>query len=162
MNEIVTVQEVFDYAIESDMLNMAHHIFWALSKGHVTAQCAAEKLQSVEYNEQEISSMIQSNLLSIGKIKLFVIQTQQANSYAFYYAENSLAVYSMHQQLFREKPKKVTNANHLLQEIFEFVDTGTSAMLYEHRRKIVEYPYYLGHAYAGERVLQRLSKGMIA
>lgn len=146
-----TVQEVFDLTLETDMINLAHRIFWAISKGHVTTNCTSTKLDSIEYDEQEIAQMIQSNLLSIGKIKLFVVQTRSSN-FAFYYAESSLEAYAHHQQLFKEKPKKITLANHLLTKMFGFTQNGKHSILYDHRKTIIAYPYYLGHAQAGEHL----------
>lgn len=152
---MTSVQEVFDLALEIDMISLAHRIFWAISKGHVTTGCASEKLDAIEYDEQAIAEIVQSNLLSIGKIKLFVVETSAENLFAFYYAENVLTAFSLHQELFRERPKKVTLANHLMTKLFYFNNTEASSILYEHRKKVVAYPYYLGHARAGEHIFHQ-------
>lgn len=153
---MASVQEVFDLALEMDMISLSHRVFWAISKGFITVSCPSEKLDSVIYDEQAISEMIQSNLLSIGKIKLLVIETHHQNTFAFYYAENSLDAFGLHQELFHEKPKKVTLANHLMTKIFQFEDRAE--ILYENRKNMVAYPYYLGHARGGEHKLFKLEK----
>lgn len=160
-----TVGEVFNLWLDLDMPNMSHWAFWALSHGHVTTDCPAEKLLEVERDEQAIQSMIANNLLDIGKIKIFVIETNTPDIYAFYFSENVLDAHRLHRQLFREKPKNITMSNRLLINRFEYeADFPTTGKLttnlsegwfmYELRRSVVEFPSYVGHARAGSCILQ--------
>jgi len=94
--------------------------------------------------------------LRIGKIKLYIAETTTPGQFAFYYSENVLEAHALHQNLFRETPKRLTNASHLMHKLFHFNETDAANILYFHRNKVVSYPYYLGHARAGERVLVRM------
>lgn len=162
-----TVGEVFTLWVDLDMPNMAHWAFWAISKGHVTTDCPAEKLLEVERDEQAIQSMVDNNLLAIGKIKIFVIETNMSGIYAFYFAENMLDAHGLHQQLFREKPKNITMSNRLLIKRFEYAadlpatgkltaNLSVGWSMHELRKNVVEFPSYVGHARAGSRVLQKV------
>ncbi|MDS9473207.1 hypothetical protein [Sporosarcina pasteurii] len=153
---MVTVQEVLSLAIEIDMIGLAHRVFWAVSEGKVYADDASEKLDEIEYDEQAISDMVERNLLNIGKIKLYAVQTNQPGLFAFYYSEDVLDAYSLHQEMYREKPRRLTNASHLMGKSFDFNETGKSEILYVQRKEVVAFPFYLGHAWAGERRVYRM------
>lgn len=150
---MVAVQEVFQLAIEMDMVHLAHRIFWAIANGKIKVEEDSERLDTIGYDDEAISKMVARNQLSIGKIKLYVVETRVPELFAFYYSENVLDAHALHQDMFRETPKRLTNASHLLPRLFRFDETGAANILYFHRNKVVAYPYYLGHARAGEQVL---------
>lgn len=153
---MVSVQEVFQLAIEMDMVHLAHRIFWAIAKGKVKVDEDSKRLDAIDYDEEAISKMVARNQLSIGKIKLYVAETTMPGRFAFYYSENVLDAHALHQDMFRETPKRLTNASHLMPKLFHFDETDAANIVYFHRNKVVAYPYYLGHAKAGERVLARM------
>ncbi|BAQ11477.1 hypothetical protein OXB_3007 [Bacillus sp. OxB-1] len=152
---MVTVKEVFDFAVETDLPRLAHSVYWAIANRAVQLDDDSEKLNVISYNGQEIERLVESNMLGIGRIKLFVIQTQEKDWFAFYLAENSLDAFRLHVELFRDRGGKITHADRLMIPTMFFPDTGIEASLYEHRKNVVEYPAYVGHAKAGERVLYR-------
>lgn len=153
---MVSVREVFQLAIEMDMIHMAHRIFWAITERKVKLDDDSEQLDTIDYDDEAISTMVAENKLSIGKIKLFVAETGVPHLFAFYYSENVLDAHALHRGLFQETPKRLTNASHLMPKLFQFVESSATNILYFHRNKVVAYPYYLGHARAGERVLTRM------
>lgn len=116
----------------------------------------SELLDAIDYDDEAISKMVARNQLSIGKIKLYVIETREPELFAFYYSANVLEAHALHQDMFRETPKRMTNASHLMPKLFHFDEMDAANILYFHRNKVVAYPNYLGHARAGERVLARM------
>lgn len=152
---MVTVQEVLGLAIETDMQGLAHRVFWAITAGKVKTYEDARVLDHLEYDEEAVAHMIERNVLNIGKVKLFVATTKKRGAYAFYYSENVLEATALHQQIFKESPKRLTYAPHLLGKLFEVNEKIGEEILYFHRGKVVAYPYYVGHAWAGERLLNR-------
>jgi len=112
----------------------------------------SERLDAIDYDDEAISKMVARNQLRIGKIKLYVIETREPELFAFYFSENVLEAHALHQDMFRETPKRLTNASHLMKKIFHFDETDAANILYFHRKKVVAHPYYLGH----ERVLDRM------
>ncbi len=157
---MVTVQEVLDLAIEMDMIHLAHRIFWAITNGKVQLNDDSKRLDTIDYDDEAISIMAEENRLSIGKIKLYVAETKEPDRFAFYFSENVLEAQALHQDLFRETPKRLTNATYLMKKLFHFAETNTEEILYFHRNKVVAYPYYLGHAWAGERRLAKNKFGL--
>ena len=153
---MVSVLEVFQLAIEMDMMHLAHRIFWAIAEGKVKVEEDSERLDTIDYDDEAISKMVARNQLSIGKIKLYVAETTMPDQFAFYYSENVLDAHALHQDMFRETPKRLTNASHLMPKLFHFDEVDAAKILYFHRNKVIAYPYYLGHARAGERVLVRM------
>jgi len=143
-------------AIEMDMMHLAHRIFWAITEGKVKVEEDSERLDAIDYDDEVISNMAARNQLSIGKIKLYVAETTMPDQFAFYYSENVLDAHALHQDMFRETPKRLTNASHLMPKLFHFDEVDAANILYFHRNKVIAYPYYLGHARAGERVLARM------
>lgn len=152
----VSVQEILQLAIETDMTHLAHRIFWAINHGKVSVEEDSKRLETIDYDDEAISKMVAQNTLNIGKIKLYVVQTTTPDLFAFYYSENVLEAHALHQEMFQEAPKRLTNASHLMSKLFHFDEMHTFDILYFHRKKVVAYPYYLGHAWAGERVLGRM------
>lgn len=153
---MVTVKEVFDFAVETDMVLLAHKVYWAISKQLVSLEDDTDKLKLIDYDEQEIDGLIKRNMLDIGRIKLFVIQTNQEGWFSFYFAENSLDAYRLHSELFRERGGKITQADRLMIPVMAFADSGKEERLLDYKKNVVEYPAYVGHARAGEHVLYRL------
>ena len=153
---MVSVQEVLQLAIEMDMIHLAHRTFWAIGNEKVKVEDDSKRLEVIDYDDETISTMVAQNKLQIGKIKLYVAQTTKPDLFAFYYSDNVLDVHAFHQEMFRESPKRLMNASHLMPNLFHFDEMRTTDILYFHRNKVVAYPYYLGHARAGERVLARM------
>ncbi len=149
---MVTVKEILQFAIETDMTQLAHRTFWAIQNQKVESTANSDILHVVEYDEEAIAEMIAQNWLSIGEVKLYVAETRNPGVFAFYYGKDLMEVHMLHQDQFRETPKRWVNGNHLMGQIFHFIETGTMDILYFHRTKVVAYPYYIGHAMAGERV----------
>lgn len=152
---MVTVLEILYFAIETDMQRLAHRVFWAISERKVSTDDDSKILDNIDYDEEAINKMIEQNMLDIGKIKLFVAETTKPEEFAFYYSESILEVQALHQRLFKESPKRLTHAPHLLGKIFELIESKAAEILYFHRKRVVAFPYYLGHAKAGERLLNR-------
>lgn len=145
-------------AIETDMLHLAHRVFWAVTNGKVQVGEDSKQLDAIDYDNEAISEMIAQNTLDLGKVKLYVAETKTTDVFAFYYSENVLEAHALHQEMFKETPKRLTNADHLMKKLFHFDETSTVDILYFHRNKAVAYPYYIGHARAGER---RLGRGSV-
>jgi len=154
-----TVGEILQLAIETDMRGLAHRVFWAISECNVSAEENSEILDNIDYDEEAIAQMITQNVLNIGKVKLFVVETTKPEVFAFYYSENVLETHALHQELFRETPKRLTHAPALFGKVFEWDDKNSPEVLFFHRKKIAAFPYYLGHARAGKRVLYRIAAG---
>ena len=153
---MVSVQEVLQLAIEMDMVHLAHRTFWAIDNGKVRVEEDSKRLDAIDYDDETISEMVAQNTLNIGKIKLYVAQTTKPNLFAFYYSENVLDAHALHKEMFQETPKRLVNGSHLMPKLFHFDETSAANILYFHRSKVVAYPYYLGHARAGERVFTRM------
>ena len=152
---MITVMEILCLAIETDMKRLAHRIFWAISECKVSTDEDSKILDTLDYDDEAITKMTEQNVLDIGKVKLFVAATTTPEVFAFYYSENILEAHALHQKLFRESPRRLTHAPHLLGKVFQLIETKAAEILYFHRKKVVAYPYYLGHATAGERLLDR-------
>lgn len=156
---MVTVKEVFDYAVETDMSQLAHRVYWAISKNAVRLEDDCEKLNIVNANSHEVQELVEKNVLGIGNVSLFVIQTKKAGWFSFYLARNVLEAQQLHSELFREQGGKITRADRLMIPLMTFSDTGNEESLYDYRKRVVQYPIYVGHAKAGEHVLFRLEAG---
>ena len=115
---MITVQEILHLAIETDMQDLAHRVFWAISEGKAKAGEDSKILDNIDYDNEAITKMIEQNVLNIGKVKLFVAETTEPEVFAFYYCENVLEAYALHQELFKERPKRLTNAPNLLGKVF--------------------------------------------
>ncbi|MHA6260594.1 hypothetical protein ACXYMX_11980 [Sporosarcina sp. CAU 1771] len=152
---MVKVEEVLKLAIDTDMSGLAHRVFWAITEGKVKAHEDSKKLDCIDYDQEAIAQLIEKNVLSIGKVKLFVATIKNPEIYAFYYSENVLEANHLHRKLFKEAPKRLTHAPHLLGNVFQLDEKNDPEILYFHREKVVSYPYYLGVARAGERFLDR-------
>lgn len=150
-----TVKDVLDLAVECDMSMLAHHAYWAITQNVVTLQDSSDKLKSIPVDEQAVQTLIESNMLGIGCIKLFVVKTNESNVYAFYFAKDSLEASELHSGKFGTV-QGISNGVRLMPNKMILADTGLEMTLFEYRKKLVQYPAYLGHARAGENVLYRL------
>ena len=148
----VTVKEVLALAIETDMIHLAHRVFWAVATGKVQVDADSKQLDAIDYDEAAISEMIAENQLGLGKLNFMSLKRGRQIVFAFYYSENVLDANALHQEMFRETPQRLTNADHLLKTLFYFDETSAADILYFHRNQVVAYPCYVGHARAGERV----------
>lgn len=153
---MITVQDVFDYAIDTDSKLLAHAVYWALSKKLIRLGDDAASLNLDELDQQEVKRLTDANLLGIGRIQLFVIETDQAGWFAFYFAENVLDASRLHEKVFRTPARKITRANRLMNRFMTLADTQESIWLYEYRKRTVAFPAYIGHAYARDEVLYRM------
>ena len=84
------------------------------------------RLDAIDYDVEAIAKMVARNQLSIGKIKLYVAETTRLDRFAFYYSENVLEAHALHQELFRETPKRLMNASHLMPKLFHFDETDAA------------------------------------
>ena len=155
---MITVKDMLDYALEIDLSHLAHSIYWALMNEQIQLHDDSEDLKGIEFNETEVQQMMEQNVLDIGKVKLFVMDTKD-NWYAFYLAEHSLDAYRLHETLFREQQRKITRADRLMINLMTFAATGAEESLYDHKKDVLTYPAYVGHAKAGERTLYTMVAG---
>ncbi|MEV9641736.1 hypothetical protein ABZ756_13625 [Mammaliicoccus sciuri] len=153
---MITVKDIFDYAVELDLSRLAHSVYWAISNKLVQPNDGSEKLKMLQYEDEVINQLIESNMLGIGRIKLFVIETQRKDWFAFHLAENALDANRLHSNLFRDQGGRITRADRLMIPIMAFAETGKEKNLYELKKSIVQYPAYVGHAKANEHVLYRM------
>ena len=147
---MTTVKEVLDLAVECDMSMVAHHIWWAMTKKGLALQDDIEKLKNMAVEQEVVQQLMASNILGIGRIKLFVVKC--VDVYAFYLAEQALDVTRLHNEKFGQF-EQVTNASRLFPNKMLFADTGLEMTLFEYRKKVVQFPAYIGHARATENVL---------
>ncbi|MGE7944087.1 hypothetical protein ACQKNB_18580 [Lysinibacillus xylanilyticus] len=116
----------------------------------------SNKLLEVIYDEAAVREMKDRNVLGIGHIKLYVIESFA--HYAFYFASNQLEVSMLHREKFGELTGAITEAHRLLTKVMYFADLDIQISLIEHRKTIVQFPAYLGHVAAGQYVLHRLDQ----
>lgn len=154
---MTSVKEVFDLAIELDLYKLAHRVYWAITNQQVSLTDQSQKLAEIKFNENEISSLVERNVLGIGQVQLFVVQTQKSNWFAFYLSKSVLEAHSMHLKSFREKPVNIVKAERLMIPLMTFAEKDTEMSLYEYRKKLIEFPAYVGHAEAGRHVLYNLA-----
>lgn len=156
MNEIITVKEILEYATEFELYRLAHQVFWAVSTQQINLADDSNKLLEVAYDELAVHEMTERNVLGIGRIKLYVAESFA--QYAFYFASNSLEVSVMHREKFGERTGAITEAHRLLTKVMYFADLDIHIPLINHRKTIVQFPAYLGHAAAGQYILHRLDQ----
>nr|WP_054549348.1 hypothetical protein [Lysinibacillus sphaericus] len=156
MNEIITVKEILEYATEFELCRLAHQVFWAVSTQQINLADDSNKLLEVAYDELAVHEMTERNVLGIGRIKLYVVESFA--QYAFYFASNSLEVSVMHCEKFGERTGAITEAHRLLTKVMYFADLDIHIPLIDHRKNIVQFPAYLGHAAAGQYILHRLDQ----
>lgn len=153
---MITVKDMFDYAVESNLSLLAHSIQWANMQGLVDRSDDSEKLKEISFDNEAIVKMKEENALQVGTIKLFAAKTRQDSTYAFYFAECSLDVHRLHEDLFREQRLHVTEADRLMPNRMAFADTGEEVSMYEYRERVAAFPAYIGHAAARENMLYRM------
>lgn len=153
--KVTTVKELLDLAVECDMSGVAHHAWWAITQQGIKLQDDVDKLKNIPVDCEAIKELVSNNTLGIGRVKLFVVKAPNSDLYAFYLAEQSLDATILHNDKFG-KCEKVINATRLLPNKMLFADTGLEMTLFEYRKKIIQFPAYLGHAKAKENVLYRL------
>lgn len=156
MNEIITVKEILEYATEFELCRLAHQVFWVVSTQQINLADDSNKLLEVTYDELAVHEMTERNVLGIGRIKLYVVESFA--QYAFYFASNSLEVSIMHHEKFGERIGAITEAHRLLTKVMYFADLDIHIPLIDHRQTIVQFPAYLGHAAAGQYILHRLDQ----
>lgn len=152
---MITVEDLFDYAVDTDMSLTAHSIFWAITNQKIRMDDDSKKLKEIEFDEEAIQQSMQVNILRIGEIKLFVVESKQPNWYAFYLGKKEADAYRLHSETFHETGVKVTHADRLMPNLLTFVESGTEESLYEYRKRIVQFPVYVGHVEGGKRLVHR-------
>lgn len=155
---MTTVKELFDYAIDYDLKLVAHTIYWALQQGAVTLYDNAANMQQITLDTDVIEKWTSENRLAIGKTLIYVIETTTPRYYAFYYAEDVVAAVNVHRALFGEQPRSVHNGSRLLTKVMYFYPADVETCFVEYRKRFVQFPAYIGHAWAGERVLVETSR----
>lgn len=156
MNEIITVKEILEYATEFELCRLAHQVFWAVSTQQINLVEDSNKLLELIYDEAAVHEMTERNVLGIGHIKLYVVESFA--QYAFYFASNPLEVSVLHREKFGERIGAITEAHRLLTKVMYFADLDIQISLIDHRKTIVQFPAYLGHASAGQYILHRLDQ----
>lgn len=156
MNELITVKEILEYATEFELCRLAHQVFWAVSTQQINLADDSNKLLELIYDEAAVHEMTERNVLGIGRIKLYVVESFA--QYAFYFASNPLEVSVMHREKFGERTGAITEAHRLLTKVMYFADLDIHIPLINHRKTIVQFPAYLGHAAAGQYILHRLDQ----
>lgn len=156
MNEIITVKEMFDYAMEFDMKRLAHQIFWAITADKVQLTDDSNRLLKIHFDTETVQNMTEQNVLGLGRVKLYVVPS--FNWYAFYYAKNILEVSGLHKSLFNEHPSRIIESPSLQTKVMYFVDLDIEYALIDYKKTIVEFPIYLGHAAPKEYHLYRLDR----
>lgn len=152
---MITVEELFNYAVDTDMSLTAHSIFWAITNNKIRVEEDSEKLKEIDFDQEAIQQAIKNNILGIGAIKLFVVESKQPNLYAFYLGKDETDAHRMHSERFRETAVKVTHADRLMPNTLTFAETGNEESLYEYRKKVAAFPIYVGHVEAGKRLIHR-------
>ncbi|WP_153722973.1 hypothetical protein [Sporosarcina cascadiensis] len=152
----ITVGEFFEFAVEMDMSLVAHNIYWALTNGIIGVNDSVEKLKKVKSDDAAVLHLHKTNLLGIGRIKLYAIKTQTKDWFAFYFAEHSLDVFRLHGEKFGENNVNIINAGRLLSKVMASAENGTEEFLFERKKRIAEYPAYVGHAWVGEMVMHQI------
>lgn len=152
---MITVEELFDYAVDTDMSLTAHSIYWAITNHKIRMDDDSIKLRVVEFDQEAIQQSMKDNTLRIGDIKLFVVESTQRGWYAFYLSRSQTDAYRLHSERFRETGVKITQADRLMPNLLAFADTGREESLYEYRKKVVAFPVYVGHVEAGKRLIHQ-------
>lgn len=156
MSELITVKEILEYATEFELNRLAHRVFWAVSTQRINLADDSNKLLEIIYDEVAVREMTDRNVLGIGRIKLYVVESFA--QYAFYFANNPLEVSMLHREKFSEVTGAITEAHRLLTKVMYFADLDIRISLIDHRKTIVQFPAYLGHAAAGQYILHRLDQ----
>lgn len=157
----MTVDELLEGSVELEMKLVAHAIYWALCEGLVNGNDDATKFFQITLNQEAILRLAEENVLAIGKIQLFVICTSNENQYAFYFAENVFSASQLHTSLFGEKVSRITNGSRLMLKPMYFAKQDCETTFLDYRKQVVEYPAYIGHAWANESVCYQLYQGGI-
>ncbi|WP_313235545.1 hypothetical protein [Sporosarcina ureae] len=152
---MITVEELFDYALDTDMSLTAHSIFWAITKQEIGINEDSVKLKEIKFDQEAIQLSMKENTLRIGEIKLFVVKSKQPNWYAFYLSKKEADARRLHSETFRETGVKVTHADRLMSNLLTFAESGEEESLYEYRKRIMQFPVYVGHVEAGKRLVHR-------
>lgn len=155
----MTVNEFLEGSIEMNMNLSAHTIYWALIKGLVNGTDNAEKMFEIEIDEKEIAQMTERNILGIEQIKLYVISTKKKDLYAFYFATDGLAARSLHQSLFGDDVSNISNGSRLWGKTMHFAKHDIETSFFDYRKQFIQFPAYIGHAYARQSVCYYLIKG---
>lgn len=153
---MITVRDCLELAIDMDKPKLVYYIYWALSHGFATLEDDSFILDDLPYQLVEIEILTKLNPLKIGDCTLYIVESAGSDCYAFYFARSETEASTLHRTLFQEKIRKVHFAPHLMGKSF-FIgsDLGKSEILYFYRKTVVHFPYFLGYAFAGERVLWR-------
>lgn len=155
------INEYLEGAISLNMKLVAHTVYWALINQLVSGDDDVTKMFNIPLDEAEINRLTEQNVLGVEKIKLFVIQTQKKDLYAFYFAEDALTASQLHQSLFGEKTTSISNGKRLWLNTMHFVKQGYEMTFLDYRDHLIQFPAYIGHAYARQNVCYYLVPGGI-
>lgn len=155
----LSVNEFLEGSIEMNMSIVAHTIFWAIKNGLVSGKDDSNKLFDIALNENEINQLHEQNVLGVEQIKLFVIRTKKKDLFAFYFAPDLLAANSLHKSLFGDDFEGISNGKRLWANIMHFTKHDLNTNFLEYRKQFVEFPAYIGHAYARQNVCYYLWQG---
>ncbi|WP_223557119.1 hypothetical protein [Lysinibacillus sphaericus] len=156
MSDKITVKEILEYATEYELYRLAHQVFWAVSTQRIDLTDDSNKLLEVTYDEVAVREITDRNVLGISRIMLYIVESFA--QYAFYFASNLLEVSSLHQEKFGELTGAIKEAHRFLTKVMYLADLDIQISLIDHRKTIVQFPAYLGHAAAGQYILHRLDQ----
>ena len=158
----ISVKELLEYAIEGEHSVLAHTIYWSMTTQGIAMKDDSQKLLDLPFDRDNISQLVQQNLLGMGQIKLYVVKVK-ADLFAFYFAHNALEASTHHSRLFYQKATCIVDAERSLYKYMYLVDIDKHMMLIDYRKELLQFPAYLGHAKANDHKLYRLDqqqKGM--
>lgn len=146
---MITVEDMYEYAIQTDLSHLAHSIHWALLNGAGLAKPHddSETLKALPFDLKEIGDMKARNDLGIGKIRLFAIETKERDCFAFYFAESAQQAESVHSSLFRGSFTAVKDADRLMPNLMTLAETGEELSFYELRERTMLFPAFVGRVW---------------
>lgn len=153
----ITVKELLEYAVEDEHIVLAHTIYWSMTTQGVTLDDDSQKLLDLPFEREEISQLVQSNILGMGQVKLYVVKVN-SELFAFYFAKNVLEASAHHSRLFGHKVTNIVEAERLLYKHMYLVDIDKQMMLIDYRKELLQFPAYIGHAKAQDHKLYRLDQ----
>lgn len=152
---MITVEELYEYAIQTDLSHLAHGIHWALKNGIATLHDDSETLKTLPFDLKEIGEMKARNDLGIGKIRLFAVETNERDCFAFYFAESTQQAEKVHRSIFRGSFAAAKDADRLMPNLMTLAETGEELSFYELRERTMLFPAFVGRVMARERVVYR-------
>ncbi|MGE7666630.1 hypothetical protein ACQKMN_13055 [Ureibacillus composti] len=138
-----TVSSLYEDAIQYDVPYLANFIYFAITKGKITMEDDASKLDDITLTEQEqmeFDEMRSRNTLNLRPNQLYAIK-RSAEQYVFYFAQNAGEARKLHHQLYGEWVSKLTNAhNQMMDKSLYFPETNETKTFRELLHDTWEFP----------------------